>query len=170
MSETDIKTFSSYFAELLELDAGGVQKLVALLPEFLPDLRRENLDDAKAAVRQMLKGKVPYGVGPKLSRVLGLCEEHRREQNAGKAKVAEYGYDPGETYRHERAIQKHARPAWDALDDDERNHRLRMAAKQMGDYEFRKGKWVDAAGRRVPASVVERHALLELAKTLQETA
>jgi hypothetical protein len=168
VSEKDLETFTDYFSDVCELDADARLKFVALLSEFLPDLRRESLEDAKGAVRQMLKGRTPYGVGPKLSRVLGLCEERRKEANAGKAKVCEYSYEEGDAFRHERAAIRDARPQWDALDDEDRQFRLRMAAKQMGEYEFRKGKWQDAAGRRVPASIVERHAILALAKTTQE--
>jgi hypothetical protein len=161
MKIEEIGLFSAYVVELCGTDP---QSTATMASEFMGELRAVDLSDAKSALRAVLAtGKVPYGAAKIFGAVLSVIKDRTRS-------AATYDYDPGETYRHERAMIRDARPDWDALDDDERNHRLRMAAKRMGDYELRKGKWVDAAGRRVPASVVERHALLELAKTLQETA
>jgi hypothetical protein len=166
VSEKDLETFTDYFSDVCELDADARLKFVALLSEFLPDLRRESLEDAKGAVRQMLKGRAPYGVGPKLSRVLGICDDKRKEQYAGKAKVSEYQYTEGDTYLREKFLLRRARPAWDVLDADEQTHRLRMAGKELG-YDLVNGKWQDARGMRIPPSWVEKRALLVFAEQLQ---
>jgi hypothetical protein len=169
MSELDIKTFNTFFADICELDADGRQKLVAALPEFLPDLRRESLEDVKEAVRNLLKGKPPYGVAAKLGRVFGICAELRTEKDAGKAKVAEYLYTPSEEYMREKATIREILPAWDALSDSDRAFRLKMAGKALG-YEQVRDKWQDQSGGHIPASWVQRRAQLAFAAELQTEA
>jgi hypothetical protein len=169
VSELDIKTFNNFFADLCELDAGDRQKLVAALPEFLPDLRRESLDDVKEATRNLLKGKPPYGVAAKLGRVFGICAELRKEKDAGKAKVVEYLYTPSEDYMREKATVRDILPAWDALDEDDRAFRLRMAGKALG-YVLVRDKWQDQSGNHIPASWVQRRAQLAFAAELQTEA
>jgi hypothetical protein len=81
-------------------------------------------------------------------------------------RATEYQYATDDAYHRERAALRRAQPAWDALDADEQNHRLRMAGKELG-YDLHNGKWQDCSGMRIPASWVEKRALLVFAEQLQ---
>lgn len=166
MNDQEIGQFSSYLADMLDLDANARQKLVSAMPEFLTELRRDSLEDAKAALRQVLKGKVPYGPGRIVGAVLGVLQQQHNEEKATKSRANEYLYEPGEVYRQETIMRNEAKPQWDALSESARQKRLEKAGSELG-YTWELGRWRAGNGITIPNSWVEKRALTTFAEELE---
>lgn len=152
MTDQEIGNFTDYLTDLCGFNNPSDRQIaVNHVSEFLKDLRAAKLEDAKDALRSVLKtGKASYNPAKILGQVLGVLDDRRA---ATTSKYREYIGEPEDAWREEEQLIADARPAWDKLKNKERD------------------RWIAEHGypkeQKVPTTWNERKALIAFAKSQQ---
>lgn len=120
MTLEEIGEFSAYLSSLCATEP---QATATMTTEFMAELRRAALEEAKSALRAVVAtGKVPFGPAKIIGAVLSVLADRRREETArtGGFRPLEHDTANDPAYLEKRRRLEEIRPHWDALDEDDR--------------------------------------------------